>query len=663
MFCSKCGSHIADGQRFCSACGTPVPAQFVQQEVKAVQDNVQNVQENVQNNAQNIQQQTQQFVQNQNNHVPQYQPQYQPQPQYQQPLYQPQQQYQQPQYQQPQYQPQYQQPQYRQPQQAAPYANPQGQNYAPNFAQPAAAAPKKGGGGKAVGIIIAVIAVIALIVASIIIIPKIMGGGIGSASVDAKTEVSRLESKDMASFVSMASDFSEELTGGDKTGYEITITPGEMIKDLIGSSGADVDLSWLKSVTAVISTDLSRGNEPKARINLSLNGKQIAAAEALVNTDDDMAYISLPGLSNKVFGVEADGLNIGKIDRVKVDRIIKRAYNLIQQYYARALNHVTDFKKESGTIRAVGIEQKCDVLTAEFTDKLLYEIARDIAEDIKKNGEVKNLLQDVYDVMTNTLEMDDYENFNEFYEQAMASVDEFIEDIPEVEAGSEGNVAFILREYVVSNEIRGREIEVVDDDIIDLPFDKAFMGIAYDGKDFGAEITADGQTYVTASGTSSNNKVFDGKATIKYEGEAMASVEFKNLDKDQHTGELTLSLTENAWRLLFNTADDFGPLGSLDILDSLESVSQYLRIAKINLVVRKGGVSVDISVSGSSVLKVDVNKKSPEGISVSRSSNPADVSEITSSIDFDKLKSNLKSAGVPEEYLSYIDMLKGQIYD
>ena len=32
MYCSKCGSQIADGSRFCSFCGAPVEAQIVSQE-------------------------------------------------------------------------------------------------------------------------------------------------------------------------------------------------------------------------------------------------------------------------------------------------------------------------------------------------------------------------------------------------------------------------------------------------------------------------------------------------------------------------------------------------------------------------------------------------------------------------------------------------------
>ena len=62
-------------------------------------------------------------------------------------------------------------------------------------------------------------------------------------------------------------------------------------------------------------------------------------------------------------------------------------------------------------------------------------------------------------------------------------------------------------------------------------------------------------------------------------------------------------------------------------------------------------------LKGASALKLEINKRNAEGIGIRATSNPADMEDIQSEIDFKKLKSNLKSAGVPEEYLSYIDML------
>lgn len=624
MFCSKCGTKLADGQKFCANCGTPVFQQPAQQ---AVPNNQNTTQTNPQNYGQPQQRQT---VQN-------------PQPQYQNPQ------------------------QYRQPQQNyAPNAGQyQRQTYAPNFAP--AAPVKKSNGGKIAGIVIAIVAVIALATAAILFLPKIIGGNGIVSSADARSEISKLESKDMASAVSLASDITEEITASDKIGYDIVITPGDPIKDIVSSLGLDVDISWLKNITATVSSDLSNGKQPKGRIGIGLNGKSIAAIETLIDIDSKETFIAFPGLTDKVFGilgVSADDLDLGfdigdigsfgglstignmkSIDRAKIDKIVNRAYALLQKYYAMALNHITSPKKENGSFTANGIEEKCTILSAEITDKIIYEAAREIAEDLKKNSDVKALLQDLYDFISQTINSDEYENFDEFYSKFTDSVDEFLESIPEVEKGSDGKSVARLTEYVVSGEIRGRLIEILDNDFFKLEFESLYIGIAHKGNDFGAEFTIDGTSFIKATGTSKNNKIFTGKANIIANGMTAAVIDFKDLDKDQHTGKITLSLSEEMWSTI------------LDSNSTLSSLSGLIKGAEISIDIKKDGVTVDIMLKGASALKLEINKRNAEGIGIRATSNPADMEDIQSEIDFKKLKSNLKSAGVPEEYLSYIDML------
>ena len=124
-----------------------------------------------------------------------------------------------------------------------------------------------------------------------------------------------------------------------------------------------------------------------------------------------------------------------------------------------------------------------------------------------------------------------------------------------------------------------------------------------------------------------------------------AVIDFKDLDKDQHTGKITLSLSEEMWSTI------------LDSNRTLSSLSGLIKGAEISIDIKKDGVTIDIMLKGASALKLEINKRNAEGIGIRATSNPADVEDIQSEIDFKKLKSNLKSAGVPEEYLSYIDML------
>lgn len=355
---------------------------------------------------------------------------------------------------------------------------------------------------------------------------------------------------------------------------------GQEYVELLGLIG--VDLSWFHSVD-INSTYNMGENIIDLNVAAAINGDSIVSGDLLMDADEETLYIRIPELSDTYVGIElGDYLDSGmrrQLDEIEEQKELrqrlkeacpsqKEAEELFSRYINIVLDQVDDVQKESGTVEAEGIEQKCTKLQVVIDADTLENIYVSVLEEMMKDEELKKIIIDV------TNASDSGEDGEDVYEDFLDSIEDALDDLDFSSYDSDAEM--VMTVYVDGKgEIRGRKIKITYEGYYGDEMQEITVLMPQKGKNFGYELSYessyDSNDYaLVGSGRRSGDKI-TGDFRFRSNGTSLVDITATDLDTEtlkrgKLNGRLSLKPSSAIGRLLgmSGTGFSFGDL-QLDI--------------------------------------------------------------------------------------------------
>lgn len=486
----------------------------------------------------------------------------------------------------------------------------------------------------------------------------------------------KLEAEDVVDNVSGIYGSLLGLVGGDKNslinggyGMDMTVTLGDSIlsqfQAMLEQEGMDTDISWFKSLGFAVEV-LYNENLSQINMEAKLNGKGILSLEAVADLMAAEVFLKIPELSKEYIGGAVD-LDMNMEDFVEqYNQILaqmeeygdvvtalpteEELNTLLDRYLEAAKVALGEPETGSETLTAGGVSVEVNAVTYTITRSKILAMAEAILTTAKTDAELETVL-DNFGAWYNEKMAQEQEGYEaadfhallmEAVEEGLASLAEIKEDIAEEENDTE---ALSFSNYLADDKSVGFALSVNGG----YESTSVYMyNLEKDGQTAFLLNAAD-SLVIEGSGTTSSGKA-SGNYTVTVQGQEMLYLEVKDFDtKALNKGELKGTL-----RLRF----------SEEMLDSSYNDSMLTPETVIELNLNLGGGKSAIAVNfymGSDLLfGFELSTKSLSG----KISLPGSYVDVNSSsalenwvagISFDRIISNLRSAGVDKDL---VDMLE-----
>ncbi len=457
--------------------------------------------------------------------------------------------------------------------------------------------------------------------------------------------------------------------GNTSASGELSFELGDGASALLDMAGlTGVNLAWLEQAGITIDT-VSDDNRVDGSIGLSINKSNVLSCKVVMDMEEPLVYFQVPELAAKWMGFREDALeDLLGLDSYYWDSLLEAqemnaslisAYpdaatveKLAEKYLNLAFGCMDDVKKDSKTLKAGGVSQKCTSLKVTIDEDTLEELSGKIMDEMEEDKELREMFDAMAEAYDQDMDADDlYEDFLDMMNDAL---DELAYTV------SYGDI--IMTVWVDDKGvIRGRSIECEDS------YDSVKVQILTPDKGaaFGYEmlVEADEESIlIDGSGKKSGNSM-NGEFQLEYDGNSLLELVVKDFD------------TESASRGLINGTFEIVPAdGIRDALDNAMGAS-LLKDLQFTLVSRMEAqsVSVEIEVKYDKdyLGKIIMNYSSGEGEEVSFPSD-ADVLYIESEsdltdwiweIDYEGFLSQLQNANLPSYIIDALEDPEGLLYD
>ena len=702
MFCTKCGSRLEDGAKFCTSCGAPtrfaqIPAPGAAEAVPpapaapaapAAPVNAQPGAPQAPSWSAPAAQTPPQPTAPQQWQQPQ-RPQQQPWQQQPQQWQQPQQNWQQQQAQQQVRQPQ----QWQQPQQ-------QWQQPAPGGAY---AAPKKSGKGVVIGIIAAVL-VVAVGVGGFVwpgfFRKSGSGGGISTALAhkfaSPEDYFQAVETDNVEALAGHIASTYDNVFLGNAGSDDISMSgsvrfePGdkvrEMLTDALGEKldeiKSDDDLKWFREIT--VDYDVSKKDD-QAGIDggLQLNGTNLFHINAFLRSSDGTLCLSVPELSDRYLQTTLEEMNLDKLtsrlnlgsllsslgnfeaeDAEKLDPVIdalpdaKLVETLLTKYMKEAVELVESVEKTQGTLTVDDISADYTVLISTVDPDTMNKIIQKLGPELKEDKDIRKIITDVATAAGEEPEAK-YKSFTDKIDEYLNNPDKIKEDM------KSDLVSTVYLDG--SSKVHGRVLDLGDRRIeLLMPEKGSQFGLSVSYTEEGTE-----RLSIFGSGKRSDGKL-TGDLSLDVDGEYYGIIGLDGFDiekvKDGFlSGGMDLKFTPSVWTKLLDKAnEDRDEDDRKEIPESLRSVLDTL-VIHLDLNTGKDKANVTVAVTNGSeklfTLAVDSTKGAAKKITPAEG---IDGSEWAKDITLDKLEkvvASLEKAGLPTEYTDRLDEALDNAFD
>ena len=274
-------------------------------------------------------------------------------------------------------------------------------------------------GGKVIGIAIACVAALVLIIGGIAFMARDKVSNAFHKTFDKpKDYYSYVEKKNLTALTNgtgaeavtkMIDQIKKESTSVTET---VKIKLGTRGRDFTAlAQSAGVDLSWLDSVGVTYSGSI-KDTQIKFAFAPILNDVTIANVIALLDAKEGMAYTCIPELSEKYIGVSFGD----DYDYEEFAEQMEKVYGMFEQiaaacpsneeveklilkYYQIAMEQVEEMQKDKAKLEAGDVTQDCTLLTMELKSKDVQKILGAIVKELRKDKEVKDMLEKFCDCM------------------------------------------------------------------------------------------------------------------------------------------------------------------------------------------------------------------------------------------------------------------------
>ena len=404
----------------------------------------------------------------------------------------------------------------------------------PAYQEPVTEPPKKKGKGILVGIIIAVVALAVILAAAFMLFKNQLSDvfvRFSSPEAQQLYTYKKLAEKTADSYGDAIDKTDEEQLSGKG---ELTVALGDSAKSLISAAG--IDVSGIESVNltydANVSTDIT-----SVDLALSYNGEALITADAVVDMKNHVMTLSVPELNDKALKLDFseymaemdENLNINVSDIVSKLPDQELFESLLEKYLEIALKELQGVTKEAADLTVGDITVKSNLLTTEFTEKMLGEVAVKVMEAVKEDKDIKQQFINLCELAG--------EDGEESYKDFITSVEEGLESADVSELTDE--VVFTLKTWVdTSFDILAVEV-TADDGVL-------FIGSVENKEAVAAELSFESEgaesVKVTVDGTNKRN-IYDGDIAVYLDGENMLNVACEGIDTeaDSFVGKMTFT--------------------------------------------------------------------------------------------------------------------------
>ncbi len=438
-----------------------------------------------------------------------------------------------------------------------------------------------------------------------------------------------------------------------------SLTLDDGLRDILEDTG--VDLDWLDN--ASVTMKVARDDDVLSMDVIgSLNDVDIATLVYVLSISDQMGYMQLPEFSDKYLSIdfsEEEDLNevfdmlSSALENNSEALSMEDVRKLATKYTGIVAGELDDIEKDKEELEVDDVAHKYYALSATIDTKTASNIAVAVGKEILDDKELKEVMRIFYDSMSAQYyyyDMDDFDSwYDDFLEEVENMVDEQEKLSKQYSKYDEGDEE--LGEFIVYVDMKGelKGFELSSDSV-----GKFYFYYPEDGKDFGLDIGFEEEYGSSArfygSGTKSGGKV-DGEFKFESDDEELFKVEVVDFDEDDYekgqlNGEFIVSLGDD----VYLGYDEFSQMMASMKYDFVFESSDSQSNCKMSLT--NGGTSFATLTLGVSYEDVDAHSVPSDALDVEDSSAE---DEYMSSVSFDEFISNLKKAGVPQDYLDMIE--------
>lgn len=326
-------------------------------------------------------------------------------------------------------------------------------------------APKAKGGKLFIGI--AAVAVVAVLV--IANAPKIGNAAVKLFTSPAGYFQHIVEKKSDEAIEKLADAYDEALENvfsEDKgTSVEVGVELGEDVRDML-EDATSVDFGWLEKVSFNVGADTKK-DDMQADAGFSLNGKKLISLLVMADMEEKVGYLQVPELNETYLGMDMEELfdmaDMDMDDLKEAKAILDDVYKalpdksklekVMKRYSSLAISCIEDVEQSKEKVTVGELTESYTVLEATIDEGTLQAILEVTIEELKKDKDVKSIMEDVLSVQDEVDFDDVYEEFLEALEES----EDFIDDLDDVKFEA------VLKLYVDNEgEIYGFAVEVDD---------------------------------------------------------------------------------------------------------------------------------------------------------------------------------------------------------
>ena len=534
---------------------------------------------------------------------------------------------------------------------------------------------KKGKGGKIAISIIAVVLVIALL--GWLFLP--MFDGLGTIvrffkrtfmdPTDYIVDVEKKAAADVAKKYATAYDAAMknsntwDTANQTQTDIQLSDSVLALLEEYLAQEGMDLDLGWLENISLDTNTSMKDG-KMSADVGVALNNAHLCTISTIWDLESQIMYIGIPELSSTYFEMDMEdvfGEDLSDLyptmmqSQEMYERLIEampsgdELEDLINRYVGIVLDHVKDVEKANETVKVDGVEQKLLVMTTEFSQKEVIDIALDLLKELRDDQMVKDLL-----VSAAEISGEDADAMADSYTQGL---DELIANCEASREEATGKKFITLETYLDSKDnIVGRNVTIsAEGEKAKINYITVTKGekFAFEGK---VEIPGEETVLVTGSGTIKGGKT-NGEYVLEIMGEDYLTLKVEDY-----------SATESG---TFSGTFILSPESAL--LDSMDLDSAVLQLIGGNV-----GIKISMDTTGETpsmsfgllagsmeLFNVDMRSKNGEAGTISMPDisielyNEYDLIEWLADADLNTLVENLEKTGIPSEYTDTLGQLAG----
>lgn len=447
-----------------------------------------------------------------------------------------------------------------------------------------------------------------------------------------------------------AADVSVKLNVGDKA-----VT---MLEDLTKAKlGEKIDMDWAKDVELKLNTNAKDGLQ-QVGATLNIGSKEIAVVDSILNMDEGMFYFAVLNLSDDYLAVDLNeylpmGETPAVMDLLQDPELIAALPTdaeldaLLNKYIGIAIACFDDVEKSTETVEIGDVKQKLTVLETTIDGDALLSAAEAVLKELAKDKQVEKMVCKVLEYAADQEELGLYLDADEAWETVEEGIDEALDALKDVD-GDDMEGELILTQYVNNaHETVGYAVEVEDEQVV------RFVEIK-DGDKIAFELKVPNTLEIAGEGTEKKGVV---------NADYVVYVEMPSWDEDYNvTYEkkevLTISLVDfKAEGNLVNGKIRLTPAS--DLLDELglpAAAASAIDLAQIQLElgfdVNETSSTIDFNIlTGEDLLVgVTLSGAGKEATAIDMPSEAYDIEDIedwAEGIDVEKVLEALDEAGLP----------------